>query len=231
MLSSKTDTYALGVTFAQVVVMTVPLADGGAPLRPWIHYTSVDQHPEMLADARARLVSQPETLGAGLASVLEGCCKTEARERMDAAEVVARLEALAPGAVSSLPPLRTVEDLDSFFTALQDPSLPIASLNVGLSLARSFANKQNSDVFARIVPAMCSIMSRHKGTAVVQQLAAALLGILSQWSPACAEAAVDVGMALVQAAAVLHVAHAGVQVAACDFVAGAAYKNDLIRHY
>ena len=169
MLSSKTDTYALGVTFAQVVVMTVPMADGSAPLRPWTHYTTVDQRSEMLADARARLLGQPRPLGSGLVSVLEGCCQAEARGRMDSAEAVVRLEALAPGAVSALPSLRTVEDVDAFFTALQDPSLPVASIDVGLSLARSFASKQNSDCFARIVPGLCSIMSRHQGTAVVQQ--------------------------------------------------------------
>ena len=91
MLSSKTDTYALGITFAQVVVMTVPMTDGSAPLRPWTYYTSIDQRREMLADARARLVTQPGPLGAGLASVLHGCWQAEARGRMDTAEAAALL--------------------------------------------------------------------------------------------------------------------------------------------
>jgi serine/threonine protein kinase len=99
-LSSKTDTYAIGVTFAQAVVMTIPMmTDDAVPLRAETHYGTTYDVPALLADARARLMSHRSELAANFARVLGGCCQAEADARLDSTEVVACVDDhLAPGA-------------------------------------------------------------------------------------------------------------------------------------
>jgi hypothetical protein len=224
-LSSRTDVFALGVTVALAVSAVVPFQGGvGNPCRPMAYWTQAlagQTREGLLADARARLVSHAGELGAGLAAVLDGCCQVEAKDRMDAGEVVGRLEALGPGAVSRLPRLAGLEDVAAFLTALEDRALTVAVLRLGLSQLRSLVLGTPRDGRAPLlcaVPALVRVMRAHTGDAVVQQLCIAVLGTVATHASDAAAPLLLSAVKDVLTAAATHVGSAAVQAEVCWWV-------------